>query len=318
MVEEVANFAFERADGPKGRVHRLAPLDAWLAAAPRGLVIALGLTLILLVGAVDGVIGVEVSTSIFYVAPISLVTWYAGRRAGLYLAFVAAAVWMLTDRLWDLRYSHISIQFWNAGVRLAIFVLIAVLLSEVRMLLRQVQESARRDGLTGLLNARAFHFELAEELRRLQRFQRPFSLAYIDLDNFKRVNDRRGHGEGDSVLRRVADVLSHCARETDRVARLGGDEFAVLLVETPAEVGARAVAHLQRNLLEEMEKGGWPVGFSVGVVTFETAPASAGEALAVADGIMYGVKRAHKGALQQALWRDGELLETAPLRVEPQ
>src|SRR6185312_6159583 len=94
---------------------------------------------------------------------------------------------------------------------------------------------ARIDALTGVANGRTFYDLARVELCRFQRTGRPFTVAYLDLDNFKQVNDRLGHPAGDDLLRRVAQVLRDNTRVLDVPARLGGDEFALLLPETDAE-----------------------------------------------------------------------------------
>lgn len=271
---------------------------------------ALGVVGISLIGWLDWAISVEISTSIFYVAPVAFVAWYAGGVAGVLTAVLAAAVWLLTDRLWVSPYSHPAILFWNGLVRLALFSIIAVLLARLHGQLRAERRLARCDGLTGVFNARAFSERLQEELHRLRRFGRVFSLAYIDLDNFKLVNDRRGHGEGDAVLLAVAETLRGSVRDVDTVARIGGDEFAVLFVEAEAGPSAAALENVRRALGLAMRQGGWPITFSVGMVTYAAAPELDSEAVALADELMYEVKRGSKNASLHRVW-DGKAL-TAP------
>src|SRR4051812_4155639 len=102
-----------------------------------------------------------------------------------------------------------------------------------------LREQARTDGLTGLLNHRACHERLSEELARAEELGRPLAVVALDLDHFKAVNDAYGHGEGDKVLTAVAECLRSVVRDGDVVARLGGEEFALLL---PGVDGARGHA----------------------------------------------------------------------------
>ncbi|MBI4184284.1 MAG: GGDEF domain-containing protein [Proteobacteria bacterium] len=104
------------------------------------------------------------------------------------------------------------------------------------------------DELTGLLNRRAFESELRHAVAAARRYGEGGVLIYIDLDNFKPVNDRFGHAAGDHVLRQVARLLKASVRETDFVGRLGGDEFAVLLVRTSWEAGLAYAKRLERAL----------------------------------------------------------------------
>jgi len=117
------------------------------------------------------------------------------------------------------------------------------LMRDHRMVLRR----ATRDGLTDLPNQRAFHDEFSQAVAAAARYEDPFALALLDVDDFKLINDRNGHPQGDAILQRVAKVLRG-ARPGDRPYRIGGDEFALTLTHTDAE-GARAVARrLSRDL----------------------------------------------------------------------
>ena len=141
----------------------------------------------------------------------------------------------------------------------------------------------------------------------MRRLQHPISLAYIDLDNFKLVNDTEGHSEGDRVLRTVAGILKERSREIDSAARLGGDEFAVLLVEADAQAAIAFVTMLQERLQSGMTAEGWPVTFSIGVVTFRSPADPVDEVIRCADRLMYEVKRRSKNAIMHQQWEQGAL-----------
>ena len=110
-----------------------------------------------------------------------------------------------------------------------------LLLSSLKRALDRERELSGTDVLTGIRNARSFREVLGAEIERSKRFQRPFTVAYLDLDNFKTVNDCHGHEHGDELLRLVGNTILTGIRKTDTVARLGGDEFALLLPETEYE-----------------------------------------------------------------------------------
>ena len=107
--------------------------------------------------------------------------------------------------------------------------------SALRVAKAELEQLARTDAVTGLLNRRAFHDELGVEFRRSQRYGRAFSLLMIDIDHFKLINDDHGHQFGDFVLAELSGVLRASLRESDIVARYGGEEFVVMLPETPGE-----------------------------------------------------------------------------------
>lgn len=158
---------------------------------------------------------------------------------------------------------------------------------------------SRTDGLTGLFNRRAFFEELTRRFNRLSRGEGRAALMYVDLDNFKMVNDALGHAEGDAVLMAVRDMLVANTRPTDLVARLGGDEFALWLDGADAEVGeakARRLIDLAEEFLRPRSGApDQPLGFSIGVAVHDADhPESQDEMIGRADTAMYTVKRGGK------------------------
>ncbi|MBI3894496.1 MAG: GGDEF domain-containing protein [Acidobacteria bacterium] len=154
--------------------------------------------------------------------------------------------------------------------------------------------------MTGLPNRRAF-FEIAErESRRTRRHRYSVTVAYIDLDNFKSVNDSYGHIVGDELLKVVARTLRENMRETDLAARLGGDEFAVLLPDTNLDGAKKCLESLRSRLLKTMSEHKWPVTFSIGSITFSRF-VSVDEMVRRADSLMYAVKHKTKDAISYEL-----------------
>lgn len=262
--------------------------------------IALGVGVAMVVGALDFLTGSELSFALFYLAAVALGAWRGGRGAGLSLAIVCAGIWFLADRAGGHEYSRPFIPYWNAAIRLGFFVVVALLLSALRKVLDREQEAARVDTVTTAANRRHFLERLDEELERCRRHQRPVSLAYIDLDHFKKVNDHLGHAVGDQVLQVVAKTLAERLRKTDTVARFGGDEFAVLLPETDADAARAAIDAVRSELLERMGDHGWPVTFSIGVVTSASGQVDVETFIREADELMYQVKREGKNRVLHA------------------
>jgi diguanylate cyclase (GGDEF)-like protein len=126
----------------------------------------------------------------------------------------------------------------------------------------------------------------------------------MDLDNFKTVNDLKGHEGGDEVLRQVAQALRKHTRQSDVVARLGGDEFVALFPETGSVPAREAVQKVLGQLLGAMRKGNWPVTFSIGAVTFECPMNTVRETLKLADDLMYAAKKDGKNSIRYAVWKD--------------
>ena len=164
------------------------------------------------------------------------------------------------------------------------------------------------DGLTKLHNHRYFQDELARNFEESQRYQRPLSLAMIDIDFFKKVNDTYGHAVGDDVLKRAAALYRESVRSTDLVARYGGEEFAVMMPET-ALVDAEAFAEKIRKLVEstpmETQIGPLPITVSVGVASVpQTRIQSAKELIIAADKALYRAKKGGRNQVQAEKRRD--------------
>jgi diguanylate cyclase (GGDEF)-like protein len=253
------------------------------------------------VGIADVVTGSELGFGLFYLIPIALVTWFSGRNPGFAISVIAAITWFIADALGGQSYSQPIVRYWNAAVRLGFFVVVTLLLPALKALERE-KEIARIDPLTGIANRRHL-FEAAQtELYRSQRYKRPFTIAYIDLDGFKTVNDQSGHRTGDRVLCAVVNRAKSHLRRTDFMARLGGDEFILLLPETDQDAAQIIVPKFQAALLDEMRRNDWPVTFSVGAFTYRDGPIDADELIKRADDLMYSVKKNGKNAIAYAVY----------------
>jgi diguanylate cyclase (GGDEF)-like protein len=270
----------------------------YLSKRSRAFLLALGIMLVLFMGCIDVLIGTELSFSIFYLLPISLVTWFAGRRSGILISLISAATWFSADLVGGTIYSSSLIPYWNTAVRLGFFLITTYLLSVFKAKLDREEDLAKLDPLTKVANRRHF-YDLAEmEVRRSLRYERPLTIAYIDVDDFKKVNDRFGHHTGDALLTLVASTVQKNLRETDSIARLGGDEFAILLPETGRQSTQEVISRLHRLLSEAMQKKEWPVTFSIGAMTFIRPPAAVDEMIKRVDDLMYAAKRQGKNIVK--------------------
>ena len=260
-----------------------------------------GVLLLSLVAYLDYITGVDFSFSLFYLLPITLISWAIGERFGLVFAILASCACIAVD-IWSdnpNRTSNLFAYMWNATARLGFF-LLPVFMIRLNRALQREQELARMDFLTGVLNARFFH-ELAQmEIDRSVRYKRPFTIAFIDVDNFKTINDTFGHTTGDVVLRAIAMNMKTNLRRTDIVARVGGDEFVVILPETDENTSPVVISNMQAALLKEMNENGWSVTFSIGVLTLTAPQLSVDEILGRADQLMYMVKNSGKNNVQYA------------------
>ncbi|MDY6844311.1 MAG: GGDEF domain-containing protein, partial [Thermodesulfobacteriota bacterium] len=166
------------------------------------------------------------------------------------------------------------------------------------------KEVARTDYLTGIANRR-FFFKLTNiEIKRSRRYKTPFTFVYLDLDNFKTINDCLGHHTGDTLLRTVAHTIKKNIRSTDFAARLGGDEFAILLTGTEATSAHVVIQKLQSELLHVMRQNKWPVTFSIGILTLNGASTTIDEVMKKADILMYSAKQNGKNMIKKEAIND--------------
>jgi len=271
-----------------------------------------GLIGVLSVGVANFLTGWELSFSIFYLIPIVLVTWFTGRNLGLVMSIASTVAWFSADILSGQPYSQPIFPYWNAGVRLVFFILVSFLLPALKEREHE-KDIAHHDSLTGAANRRQF-FEVAQaELVRFQRYKRPFSIIYFDIDNFKTVNDQWGHQIGDKLLCTIANQTKHTLRKTDFLARLGGDEIVAILPETGQEEARIVVSKLQNSLLGEMRSHNWPVTFSIGAMTCLDAHLTADELLSKADALMYSVKKNGKNAIAYAIYTGVDPANGSPI-----
>ncbi len=268
----------------------------------KALIFVTSLGLVGLVGVGHYWAGPEVAFSIFYLPPIALTAWYLGKRVGVLLAVVSAVAWFAADQLAGHVYTHPLVPYWNFVSKAGLFLFAALAVHRLQVAFDQERNNARKDSLTGVGNSRAF-LELANvELNHARRNQTTLAVAYLDIDDFKRVNDRYGHGIGDSVLAAVADTIRKWIRATDVVARLGGDEFAVLFSDTSPESIHRMVRDLHKQLLVTMDNIGWPITVSIGTAVFTSPPQNVEDMIKRADNLMYSVKNNGKNTIRYEIF----------------
>ena len=258
--------------------------------AKRIISIVFSFFLILLVAFIDIITGIELSFSIFYLLPILFATFVLGRNFGFIIALISALSWFTTEL--TARQFNISlfVLIWNTGVRLSYFMVIAGLFARLKKDLFLEKNLSRIDYLTGIANSRAFYEKLAIEKSRSRRNKTPLTIAYLDCDYFKVVNDVFGHKKGDTLLQLIASSIQDSIRMTDSVAHIAGDEFLILLSETGKEDAEKVISRAQSQLLDIMKQNNWPVTFSVGVATFINLPDSVDDMIAKADNLMYSAK----------------------------
>ena len=257
--------------------------------------------MIVAIGVMDYYTPPEMTTFAFYLIPILFATWFIGKRIGILVSIVSILTWSVANVHFEFNDSNPIVFYWNAAVRFISFLIMTIVLSAFKATsfrLEQEQITSRTDPLTGLANRRHF-FEIAEhEIERTQRYEHPLTVVYIDVDEFKKINDILGHADGDRLLQGVSEMILKQIRMTDIAARLGGDEFAVLLPETNQVTARAVVERVRQSLLTIAGKRPWRVTFSIGVVTFLQLPSTADEMISIADACMYVAKRDGKNRIE--------------------
>jgi diguanylate cyclase (GGDEF)-like protein len=183
---------------------------------------------------------------------------------------------------------------WSACSWFGAYFLVVLLTVLLRRSVDRERQLARTDTLTGLANRTALMERIEAELNRGRRKGSPLSVAYLDCDRFKQINDQHGHAVGDQVLKQSATAMKKSTRNYDLVARIGGDEFVIVLPDTAAEETRIVIGRIQEDLTQIMRDDNWDVSFSIGAVTFVEFPSSAADAVHAADELMYAVKQAGK------------------------
>lgn len=255
-------------------------------------VTALGLVSIAGLAVLDFLSGPHVGVAVFYALAIMGVTFHAGWVAGAITAILSSGAGLSARLLYHSDDVTAVAALWNLGNELAVFAALVLVTHYGRSLLDRLAAQSRVDSLTGALNTRGVLEAFERERARAVRTASPLSIAFIDLDNMKRVNDEIGHAGGDEMLRTLASSVLDAIRETDVFGRVGGDEFALILPDTGEQRALTAIQRL-RGIVNGRTGDRIPyISVSVGVVTYRRDPPEASDALRAADSLMYVAKRA--------------------------
>lgn len=265
------------------------------------IIFSASLLTIILVGYLDIKTGSHISMMLLYALPILISAWLCGKTEGIVVAATAALSWLAVNVIHKHPADSEAVISWNAFTRLGIFVLIAYavsLQSQLRKALEREKMRADTDRLTGLLNKGAFRERMEEEMNRARRYNHPLSLAFIDLDNFKQVNDTEGHARGDILLQYVSETIIQTIRKTDIAGRIGGDEFTICFPEAGETDVRKAIEKLIKALDIMTSQSGWRVTASIGVITCTKICDTYDSLLGKADKLMYVAKEKGKNAAE--------------------
>ena len=236
----------------------------------------------------DLVDGSQISLQVLYVFPIAASAFYCECTILAALGVViAGGLQLLTLIAYGLPVWSIAA---NIVIELASAAVIVILTRSARSKIARMEALAVTDELTRLPNRRGVESVIRREIARQRRYGGVLSVAVLDLDRFKEVNDCQGHAAGDRALKLIGEVLSQYTRESDSVARLGGDEFVIVMPDTQDTECAALCRSLSRAIIRRMTVADLSITASIGFATFEEAPGSVSMALQKADRAMYAVK----------------------------
>ena len=244
------------------------------------------------VAIIDFNTGYKTAVSLLYLVPIILTAWFSWRPT----AFLIAGLSGVSDSVVNIimRKPYADINTLNSLTQFVFFGVFTYVLLELKKSQGILRKLSRTDSLTGLVNS-GYFFEIGNgEIQRTLRYKHPFSVVYIDVDNFKTVNDTIGHSAGDALLRKIAENVRSTIRSTDTMARMGGDEFAILMPETNDKAAGSAIGRIQNSLLSINMPKGAQVTFSMGVFTGNECHSSFNEVIKAADKLMYAAKHSGK------------------------
>ncbi len=259
-----------------------------------------GIFLLLLFGYIDYKVTPETSLSIFYLFPVSLLTWFTDKKVGVMASLLSAIAWFFIHypSSYMENENSILVYSWNAVVMFSFLFIVSYLLIELRTAKERERESARLDPTTGIANKRLF-FELARlEVKKVERYRHPLTVVYMDVDDFRKINDTLGRRVGDKLLQTVAETIKTTIRETDIIARMGGDDFVILLPGSGYEPANIVIRRVHKELLHSMQENEWSATFSIGAATFINPPKSVDDMIQRADHLMYLAKNNGKNQLK--------------------
>jgi diguanylate cyclase (GGDEF)-like protein len=278
---------------------------------PRSGILSASFVAILAIFAFDLAYGSTIWLHELYIFPLSLLAYYCKPIAAMAIGVVLTTIaLMLTLSSYDL--STVD-TFVNCLIALTANLTVAGIARAGRVRVLQIEAAVGIDPLTGLYNRRGFETIAEREIARERRYGGALSLAMLDLDHFKELNDSRGHDAGDRALSLLGNILRAHTRRADALGRLGGDEFVILMPSTPEADCATACEALSASIAQLMAESGLPVTASIGHVTFREPPESLALALRRVDEAMYAAK-AVRG---QRTLREGRGTELADRHPSP-
>ena len=263
----------------------------------RWILTAVCITLIDLVARLHYITGFAYEFNSFYALPLLASAWWLDSVTCVCTTLFCLADWAYTDIKLGGGQSEPLPLLCNTATRAMTIICVTVILKRLRHALQHEWENSRKDQLTGLCNRRLYYELGATVLEIARRQSLPVTMAFMDLDRFKEVNDTQGHAVGDDLLRTVAAAMRAHFRSEDVLARLGGDEFAAIMPGMTAQDARTRLESLRDKIREAMGQRRWPVTLSIGAASFSVVEGDIEAMVSIADAVMYEAKAAGRDRL---------------------
>lgn len=258
---------------------------------------------VFLIGYLHYFVGPLFEFHLFFFIPIIIASWFISQFFSYLILMLVIALWTLGDYLIIKGTTNLFPFVFNAIMHALIIIYLNYLLGYIRQLLIKESQLAREDSLTKIPNRRGFYEYGETAFSTANRLQLPITSIFIDLDEFKSINDTYGHKIGDQVLYETAQTIKESIRKTDVVGRLGGDEFCIILLNVGSKQAKDFSESLRNKLNEKLGHHGWKPTFSMGVVSYESTPVSFQDLIQRADSLMYQVKKNGRNGYLQTSYR---------------
>jgi diguanylate cyclase (GGDEF)-like protein len=239
------------------------------------------------------ILGTEVTFTLLYLIPIVTVTWFSGLKFGMAVSLFSISEWLIL-KVHSEESADVLLFTIDTLSKLLVFIFIVIILSVLKTRIEKEKIHSTHDHLTGVLNRNGFYEILDNEIYRARRSNDPLTLAYLDIDNFKYINDHLGHHVGDEVLKQLTAMVQSIIRKTDVHGRLGGDEFVILFPDTSIRDSRSVIKKIKSEFSKITFRKKWPISLSIGVGVFRGNSLDAKKMMTTADSLMYKVKKGTK------------------------
>jgi diguanylate cyclase (GGDEF)-like protein len=263
----------------------------WINRLPVGKTYFLSTLMLVAVALADYLTHVELTLSPWYAFPCFLMDWRIGRRPALAYALFATVLQLLIGMTAAHDYPNRYYLVGDLVLNLAFCLVLIWIIAKLRLALEMESILSRSDFLTQLANRDSMLDGLEKEIQRCGRQENSLTVAMIDLDNFKRFNEKRGHSVGDLLLAAMAELLRNHFRSTDIVARTGDDEFMLILPTRSADIIEAKLQALRKDLESLFMVRGWDVTFGMAAIVFVQPSVTGEQVMLEIQQLMHEIKQ---------------------------